>query len=175
MLQIFTSFRNQRFLTGFTKKYRGFTLIELLVVIAIIGMLASIVLVSMGPARKKARDARRMSDLRQIISGMEMCYDDPACAGTDRYIATTAGINTVTQIDTDGTPLYLSVPCDPSGCTVGYNWTANASPYQYYCVYTKLEVEADTWFCASNKGVMKKTLAGYTPSNSDCCGVNVTQ
>jgi len=155
----------------FSKNKKGFTLIELLVVIAVIGMLASIVLVSMGPARKKARDTRRMADLRQITSGMEMCYDDSTCAGTDRYIATTAGANTVTSIGT-----YMAkVPCDPSGCTVGYNWTANASPYQYYCVYSKLEVIADTWTCASNKGTMQKTLAGYTPSNADCCGVNVTQ
>ena len=160
----------------FRKNKKGFTLIELLVVIAIIGLLASIVLVSMGPARKKARDTRRMADLRQVSSGMEMCYDDSACAGRERYIATDAGANKVTQIDTDGTPLYMKVPCDPSGCSVGYNWTANASPYQYYCVYSKLEAEtADTFVCASNKGVMKKTLAGYTPSNSDCCGVNVTQ
>jgi len=160
----------------FRKNKKGFTLIELLVVIAIIGLLASIVLVSMGPARKKARDTRRMADLRQISTAMEMCYDDSACAGPERYITTTAGANKVTQIDTDGTPLYLVVPKDPLNTSPHqYTWTANASPYQYYCVYTKLEAEADTWFCASNKGVMKKTLAGYTPSNADCCGVNVTQ
>lgn len=155
---------------------KGFTLIELLVVIAVIGMLSSIVLVSMGGARKKARDARRQSDLRQISSAMELCYDDPNCAGPDRYIATSAGVNTVTQIDTDGTPLYLKVPCDPSGCSVGYRWTDNsaAPAYQYYCVFAQSESEANTWYCASNKGVMKKTASGYTPSNTDCCGVNVT-
>ena len=34
----------------FKRRTKGFTLIELLVVIAVIGMLASIVLVSLGPA-----------------------------------------------------------------------------------------------------------------------------
>jgi prepilin-type N-terminal cleavage/methylation domain-containing protein len=53
----------------------AFTLIELLVVIAVIGFLASIVLVSLSPARAKARDARRVSDLHNIQLALEMYYD----------------------------------------------------------------------------------------------------
>jgi prepilin-type N-terminal cleavage/methylation domain-containing protein len=53
----------------------GFTLIELLVVIAIIGILASVVLASMNSARKKARDARRLSDLKQLQSALELYSD----------------------------------------------------------------------------------------------------
>jgi len=56
-------------------KKSGFTLIELLVVIAIIGLLASIVLVSLNSARAKARDAKRIADIRQIQAALEMYYD----------------------------------------------------------------------------------------------------
>ena len=54
---------------------KGFTLIELLVVIAIIGLLTSIVLVSMQGSRTKARDSRRIQDLDQIRTALNLYYD----------------------------------------------------------------------------------------------------
>ena len=53
---------------------RGFTLIELLVVIAIIGVLSSIVIASLNNARSKARDAQRISDIRQLKIALELYY-----------------------------------------------------------------------------------------------------
>jgi type II secretion system protein G len=55
---------------------RGFTLVELLVVIAIIGLLASIILISLNNAKAKARDVKRLSDMKQIEIALEMYYDD---------------------------------------------------------------------------------------------------
>jgi prepilin-type N-terminal cleavage/methylation domain-containing protein len=52
----------------------GFTLIELLVVIAIIGLLASIILASLNNARIKARDAKRIADLRDFQLALELYY-----------------------------------------------------------------------------------------------------
>jgi len=57
-----------------TKNKFGFTLIELLIVVAILGLLASIVLVGMGGARARARDARRISDLRETQNALELYY-----------------------------------------------------------------------------------------------------
>lgn len=153
---------------------KGFTLIELLLALAIISMLATFAYSYFGQTRMKARDARRQMDFKKINLAMEMCYADGDCAGVYRYPATAAGPNSVAQIDTDGNPIYITMPEDPKNTApYQYTWTDNTSPFQHYCVYVKMELEDNTYLCASNKGVFKKTESGYAPSNSDCCGVNV--
>ncbi len=54
----------------------GFTLIELLTVIAIIGILASIVIVSLASSKQKGRDAKRISDVKTIQLTLETYYND---------------------------------------------------------------------------------------------------
>jgi len=58
------------------KNKAGFTLIELLVVIAIIGLLASVVLLALNSARAKSRDAKRIADIRQMASALELYFND---------------------------------------------------------------------------------------------------
>jgi prepilin-type N-terminal cleavage/methylation domain-containing protein len=53
---------------------KGFTLIEMLVVVAIVGLLSSVVVVGVGGARQKARDAKRVADVRQIQTWFESNY-----------------------------------------------------------------------------------------------------
>jgi len=53
----------------------GFTLIEILIVVAIIAILASVVLVGLGPTQQAGRDARRLSDLREVQNGLELYYN----------------------------------------------------------------------------------------------------
>lgn len=58
------------------KYKKAFTLIELLVVIAIIGLLSTIVMIALSSARIKARDAKRISDLREIVTALEEYASD---------------------------------------------------------------------------------------------------
>ena len=54
---------------------KGFTIVELLIVIAIIGLLTGIVMTSLTPAKSKARDAKRISDLGNVQAALELYFD----------------------------------------------------------------------------------------------------
>ena len=56
------------------KTLKGYTLIEMLMVVAIIGVLASSILIGLGSARSKARDARRITDLKSSQTALELYY-----------------------------------------------------------------------------------------------------
>lgn len=117
----------------FKKKSKGFTLIELLVVIAIIGILATIVLVSLNSARQKARDTKRVSDIRQVALALEMYYDDHASTGYPVVTGCTAA-NWTGGMTTALAPTYVTViPTDPvnSGSNV-YMYAGTATDYTLY-------------------------------------------
>lgn len=58
------------------KRHAGFTLVELLVVIAIIGILSTIAVVALSGARGKARDAKRVENVRQLVLALELYNND---------------------------------------------------------------------------------------------------
>lgn len=123
---------------------KGFTLIELLVVIAIIGILASIVLVSLNNARSKARDVKRVGDIRQLQLALEGFYDDnQAYPGGDGAAATcsTAAVELTGLV-----PTYIAaLPVDPGGGSLAYAYDAAAvANGQDYVLRADLEDVAHT-------------------------------
>lgn len=102
------------------KKHRGFTLIELLVVIAIIGLLSTVIMVSLNNARAKARDVRRIEDLKQLQTAVEMYYDTnkeypQPCRGYGSWSSHCPAYgNCDTNYIMNIVPTYISVlPIDP--------------------------------------------------------------
>lgn len=57
------------------KSKLGFTLIELLVVISVIGLLASVIMISLNSVRARARDAQRKAALKQLRTAIELYFD----------------------------------------------------------------------------------------------------
>ena len=135
-------------------KSKGFTLIELLVVIAVIGLLSSIVLVSLKDVRAKARDARRKQEIAQIMKALEFYYLDngqyPASGGASSPNNGWSNSGDISW-NTLATALskYITLPKDPINNTTGwagggkYNYDyfslGYGCPQQWYMLVYKLE------------------------------------
>jgi len=115
----------------------GFTLIELLVVITVIGLLTSIVLVSMNNVRAKARDAKRKQEISQIMKALELYYFDngqyPLSGGAVSPNGgwSNSGDSSWNALITALGP-YISLPKDPTNNTTGTWAGGGAYSYDYY-------------------------------------------
>lgn len=130
----------------------GFTLIELLVVIAIIGILSSVVLASLNSARVKGRDARRISDIKQLQLALELYYDNHQGYPGAAYSSGNAS-TTLTALVTEN--FISSIPGDPT----------NNATYTYSYAGTDLAGAAcTTGPCASY--IVKAVIegSGATPA-----------
>jgi prepilin-type N-terminal cleavage/methylation domain-containing protein len=127
-------------MTGYFMKksnQKGFTLIELLVVIAIIGLLSTLAVVALNSARAKSRDAKRIADVKEIQTALELYYADnnayPVAAGITLGIPAESGLSSSGFCGTGGTACsgttYMGlVPAAPTAadgtCASGFSSTA---------------------------------------------------
>lgn len=114
---------------------RGFTLIELLVVIAIIGILASVVLSSLGSARDSARDAAIQSDIRSLQTTLELFRN-----ANGLYPCNPVGteVQNMTSGCRDIRPYISAIPNNPHSSQVGsngYRYSVNASRNGYTMLF----------------------------------------
>ena len=126
---------------------KGFTLIELLVVIAIIGLLSTLAVFSLNSARTKARDAKRISDMKMLSTAMEMFATEGGtylnAMGTEAAAGELVSDQSAIEYG-DETLLDLSTIQDPSGsgecvsggglCDYTLGTTPNGTGYEI-CFY----------------------------------------
>lgn len=120
--------RHSRFQTGFT-------LIELLVVVAIVGLLAAMILAAVNISRIRARDARRISDLKQVKLGFDLYLNEgggfpPESVWiTGNLVSCTSAF---TRVPSDPLTPFYEYSYIPSGTSVFSNCAGNPSVHSAY-------------------------------------------
>jgi prepilin-type N-terminal cleavage/methylation domain-containing protein len=109
---------------------RGFTLIELLVVIAIIAVLSAVLIVSFSDARLKSRDAKRLTDMKEIANALALYYNN-----TGRFPISASQIvltsNDAVSVALESALVISNVPIDPRHSAFTYRYQSNAGGTTY--------------------------------------------
>ncbi len=137
-----------------SQKNKGFTVVELLVSIAIIGLLSAVVFASFSQAQKKARIARRVSDLKQVQTALAYYYavnkSYPNTNWEWRSSCSWWGSYAANNVIPGLVPNYIAnIPTDPqmnaSANTSCYVYASNGTDY-FFKAYNIVEFTAADYF-----------------------------
>ena len=138
------------------KREKGFTLFELLVSISIIGILVALASVSYSAAQRKARNARRVQDMKAIQNAAEQYYS------LSSYVYPTS--RSGAWMTPSGQVVLENYPSDPKPDWTAYSSTTGTS--SAYCICAQMEdgvggnsssnacvfsAGADDYYCIKNQ------------------------
>ena len=155
------------------KRNGGFTLIELLVVIAIIGILSSIVLVSLNSARVKGTDTKTISDVQEMRTWLESQYNGSG------YPINGANASCNTAANSNNTATFANCVISPDANANALNTDANTSSGQpLYISATSTnggyairgyQKSISKYFCLDSTGASNQTDNGSNSGNTARC------
>jgi general secretion pathway protein G len=154
-------------------KSKGFSLVELLVVISIIGLLMGIIIPNLNNAKANGRDARRVSDIKNIQLALALYYNDNL-----HYPCSLSSTGMIGSCAPDFWPTYMAtVPKDPKtlseyiyvaqqNTSATDNLTCNNKPVVYYHLGAIME-SADSSLLNQDDDKTQTQQIGYACSQSN--------
>lgn len=108
---------------------KAFTLIEILIVVVIVGILSTLAIVSLQNSRAKSRDAKRIANLKQIQTALEVYYYNykKYPETLEELISSTTLVKSLTQIPIAPTP--ADGECTNS--SNNYNYVVSLDKFSY--------------------------------------------
>lgn len=139
-------------------KRRAFTLIELLVVIVVIAILATLAVIALQQSRRNARDAKRVGDIKQMQTALELYYNE---VGSYPELASITANN---SIEHNGVVYMAIFPSAPSPADGPCNSDSNKYEYQTrgianssynikFCLGSSFDQFSGGLKCASPRGI----------------------
>jgi prepilin-type N-terminal cleavage/methylation domain-containing protein len=154
------------------RSHSGFTLIEILIVVAIIAILSSVVLVGLGPTQQSGRDARRLSDLHEIQTGLELYYSKCGFypGNANCVSSTSVGYSGMSSALTGSGIGVSSVPQDPTAGHTYYYGTDNVG--SSYLLMAILENKNNSAFVNYSAPSAAGFLGDFTNIQSSACSTS---
>lgn len=150
---------------------RGFTLVELLVVITIIGVLTTVVLVSLSTVNSRGKDAAIQSNLDGVRTQAQLYYNDNSGYGSNASLVSstgdcTSGVAGTVFSDPRAAKQVAAANFANGGGSVTCNVAALGAAYAVYAQLPSIS-SPTTYFCVDSNGVGIRTTT--VPGNNTSC------
>lgn len=148
---------------------RGFTLVELLVIIAIIGILSTIVIVSLSSVNSRGKDAAIQSNLDGVRTQAQLYYNDTGGYGSNAGLVNSTGDCTTGVAGTVFSDARVAKQVAAANfANGGGSMVCNVAVLgAAYAVYAELSSSPGSYYCVDSNGVGIKTTA--VPGNNTSC------
>ncbi len=116
---------------SYINSHRGVTILEFLVVISIVTLLSGVLMLAFQDPKKGARDARRMTDVKELVKALELYESGNRAYPAAAALTAITGADDVSQTLTGSGVLQKPI-VDPLMPTYEYRYQTNSSASNYH-------------------------------------------